>query len=294
MYYLFGSSACVDVLRDVAHAHLAPGADTGCFYTLKAAYQTFLRRWHPRLPSGSVSGPVYVDDPRIESELIRAFLNESPLDDLPRYRDKTFFEIGDERRGDITADLLHVANAIDGFRDIDPGFWNVFDLFVNHLFFAFSRYSRGGTDSDCIGVLYLSRARQYSLRDLYEIIVHELTHTMMFVDELTRPHYGEESLMPHPENWALAAITGMRRPLDKVLHSMVISTEVLLHRELVLGHEGETTIHPDSVTLRGNVLRTIDSLVEHPNRDALLGRRGFELIARCHDTITALRGASGA
>ena len=282
MHYLFGPQACHDILTSLARPYLDGGAraEPG-FMDWKQAYQRYLKWVHPYLPAGSPAGPVYVEDPAVADALIEGFMAESPLDDLPRYRDSTFFENTPELQPRILADLDHVREAIARFRGLDPGFWRTFDLFINFVLCPYSRYSRGGSDSDCIGVLYLSRTRDYSLRDLYEIIVHEFTHTAMFLDEKSRPHYDDESLMPAPRSWARATISGMQRPLDKVLHSMVIATEVLLHRDEVLGHDAETTIHPPTPVLANSVLLTIQSMLELPDRDRLLAPRAFELMERC-------------
>jgi hypothetical protein len=207
---------------------------------------------------------------------------------LPRYRDATFFENGTDKRVNILADVHYVQAAIERFREIDPGFWTTFDLYVNFVLCPFSRYSRGGTDSDCIGALYLSRARDYSLRDLYEIIIHEFTHTVMFLDEHLIAHYGDEDAMAHQENWVRATISGTLRPLDKVLHSMVVATEILLHRDRVLGHDADTTIHQKTPELAESVRLTIASMLDHPNRDQILGPRGFQLIDLCQSAVAHL------
>jgi hypothetical protein len=289
MYHLLGRQSCHGILETMARPYLDGGREPG-FQEWKHGYQRYLAWLHPYLPAGSPEGPIYLDDEAAERVFIDAFLEESPLDDLPRYRDRTFFENGPEHRSRISADLAYVRDAVARFRPLDPGYWATYDLFINFVLCPFSRYSRGGSDSDCIGVLYLSRTREYSLRDLYEIIVHEFTHTVMFVDERSRPHYEDESLMPAPENWGRATISGMQRPLDKVLHSMVIATEVLLHRDRVLGHDGETTIHPPTPVLANSVLLAIGSMLELPNRDRLLAPRAFDLMERCAAVANRLLG----
>ncbi|WP_437680010.1 aKG-HExxH-type peptide beta-hydroxylase [Sorangium sp. So ce131] len=290
MYHLLGQETCHDVLKSLARPYLEgpDDVDPG-FMGWKRAYQRYVKWIQPYLPSGSPAGPVYVDDPALEDVFLEAFMKESPLDDLPRYRDRTFFENGPAARPQIAEDVRHLCESMRKFGQLDPGFWAAFDLFVNFVLCPVSRYSRGGSGSDCIGVLYLSRTRTYSLRDLYEILVHEFTHTAMFLDERSRPHYGDERLMPLPENWARATVTGMQRPLDKVLHSMVVATEVLLHRDLVLGHDADTVIHPRTPELVTNVLLTIRSMLDLPNRDRLLAPRAFDLMERCHAAVSRLR-----
>jgi len=145
----------------------------------------------------------------------------------------------------------------------------------------YSRYSRGGTDSAAVGTLFISRPRTYSSRDLYEILVHECTHTMMFVDEMVSPHYCDEASMALEENFSIAALSGTRRPLDKALHSLVVSTELFLHRELVLGHDAPTMIHPSTSKLVANINTTIESLNALNQSEHLLAPRAWDLVRRC-------------
>ena len=75
------------------------------------------------------------------------------------------------------------------------------------------------------------------------MLIHEFTHHAMFLDELRYKHYSYEMVMDR-STWARSAILNASRPLDKVLHSIVVATEVLLFRKYHLGHPTNPRVHP--------------------------------------------------
>ncbi len=293
MHYLIGERDCDGIARTLFApvGAAAPLGDAANRASASRAYARFLAQLQPSIPMQPEFGVVLIDDSAFENAIIDAFYHESPLDDLPRYRDRTFFENGPEYRAAITADVAWLDEAMSRFPVHDPAFWTSFGFFVNYILCPYSRYSRGGSDSAAIGALFISRPRSYSARDLYEILVHEFTHTVMFLDEQVDRHYADETLMAQPDHYARAAISGTARPLDKVLHSLVVATEVLLHRDHVLGHDGATMIHPPTPELLRNMALTIDSIRELDRRDDLLADRGLDLVDRCAGVVSAMTRA---
>jgi hypothetical protein len=284
MYHLLGPERCQNRMRKLVELTTGRDMRAASQRELKAGYMAFLRRRQPDLPSHDDPGVCFLDDQAQEDAFIRAFLRPSPLDDLERYADQGYFQNGPHVREAIREDLAHVHHALVDFHRTDPGFWDAFALFVTHLFCPQSQYSRGGSDSGAIGAIFLSGPRSYSRADLYELLVHEFTHTAMFVDELITPHYEDEEAMARPENFALGAITGLWRPLDKTLHSVTVATEVLLHRQrnLALGRDiSPRTVHPETPRLSLGILRAVDSMRYPPRVAALLSERAHQLLELC-------------
>lgn len=288
MYRVLGPSPLYELLQHL----LEPWLDTGApvLEDWAMAYARLLHAISPKVPSQPGPGIEFVMDESIEKCLVEAFYNPSTLDDLPFYRDSTYFDVDPEMRKCGHLEAHDVAARIKGFFGIDPGFWALFQFLVTFIMCPTTRFATGGTDSAAIGAIFISQPNTYSDHDLYELLIHEFTHTAMFLDELVRPHYGDEALLPDPKNYGLAAISGLYRPLDKVLHSLVVSTEVLLHRHEVIGHPADSRIHPPSPVLREGALRAADSLLSLAGRDQLLGSRGLWLTHRCADLIDSTWG----
>lgn len=255
---------------------------------LKLDYLNALEKMQPEIPSHQSEGVILLDDEALETELIQAFLGPSILNDLPQYADKSYFQNDDTVRDEIRASQNYIANCMDKFANSDPQFWQAFALYVNFLFSTKSSYSRGGSDSRAIGTLFFSNALSYSQADLYELLVHEFSHTVMFIDEQINPHYEDELLMAEAENFAIGAITNLKRPLDKTLHSAVVATEVLLHRmnNPLLYHDATPrTIHAETQSLCAGILRSIESMRKPPHVAALLSERGHSLLDMCSNAV---------
>jgi hypothetical protein len=157
----------------------------------------------------------------------------------------------------------------------------VFDIFVNFVVCTESKYTSGGTSSAALGVIYVVRPQDRTPHTLYELFIHESTHLMMFVDERRSRHYRSDALIAVKDNYVVSAVYERLRPLDKVLHSIVVSTEVLLHRENVIGHDVESTIHPPTAKLLQSTLRSAESTLETQSRKQLLAPRGVQLVENC-------------
>jgi hypothetical protein len=116
-----------------------------------------------------------------------------------------------------------------------------------------------------------------------------MTHLSLFVDERLRRHYLDYATLHLPENFARSAVYGLQRPLDKVLHSIVVATEVLLFREYVTGHDSHTgAIHPATERLLAGTLASIESTLDLQRRRPVLAPRGIELVSRCRELLGAL------
>jgi hypothetical protein len=185
----------------------------------------------------------------------------------------------------IEAEAAHAEQQYRAFQAKDPAFWKVFDLYVEHVACIDSKFSPGGTISTALGVIYLSNPRKRSALGLYELYVHECTHLMMFVDQMRRRHYRDFEAIAKKENYCVSAIYEMDRPLDKVLHSLVVATELVLHREHVLGHHDDTSVHPSTEKLVASSLVTARELLEQQARRQLLAPRGVWLVERCREHL---------
>jgi hypothetical protein len=286
MFYLCGRDACYSTVFDLSHVYLQDKpASEASFLDWKTAYNRYLNSFQPLIPQRRAWGVQLVDDKALEDNLLWGFYRESPLDDLDRYRDTTFFENGPEHRAEISQDVAYLREIYPEYARHDAEYWKFFELVINYILCPKSRYSRGGADSDAIGVLYMVEPRKRAHHDMYEILIHETTHNIMFLDERIHGHYASYRILPAKENFARAAITGLLRPLDKVLHSLVVVTEVLLHRQRVLGHDADTTIHPRSEMIVKGGLATIESIHALPNKNELLTPRAFDLIEQCRNHL---------
>src|SRR5581483_6992105 len=125
---------------------------------------------------------------------------------------------------------------------------------------------KGGSTSQAIGVIWANPKVSYTTADIIEILVHELSHHAMFLDELRYTHYSY-SRVPQQSTWARSAILNVARPLDKVLHSIVVAIEVLLFRDGYLGYPVNPRVHPPTRVMIEQLRDSISSTEQAIARD---------------------------
>lgn len=131
----------------------------------------------------------------------------------------------------------------------------------------------------------------YSLHDMVEILVHEMTHHAMFIDEVRHVHYSY-SAITDKSTWARSAILNVPRPLDKVLHSTVVSTEVLLMRANYIGHPMMSKVHPPTnimlTQLNDAIASTEQILLRYKGPDQIFTNRAHEIFDNVQQQSKAL------
>jgi hypothetical protein len=121
-----------------------------------------------------------------------------------------------------------------------------------------------------------------------EFLVHELTHHLLFISErcVAQFYYKE---MIKEENFAQSAILNRRRPLDKVVHSIVVSTEILLARQTFLPPK-QIHIHPESEVICSQTEIAIDSVLQSKNLDRVVTPWTKRLLSACQSVIRRKEG----
>ena len=154
------------------------------------------------------------------------------------------------------------------------------------VFCGGSAQAVGGTTSAAIGVVWGNPEKEWGECDYLEYFVHELTHTLMFLDELRFLHYKNQDAMRDGENFSLSAILQVERPLDRVLHSIVVATEVLLLRKRNLVNHSQCQIHPSTDHLVESTQRSIERLRSHPSRHYILTSRAWDIVEMCRSSLS--------
>lgn len=152
--------------------------------------------------------------------------------------------------------------------------------------------ARGGSTSAALGVIWANPKLSYRIPDVVEFLMHELVHHAMFVDELCYGHY-DYDLILSKDRWANSAILHVGRPVDKVLHSLVVASEILAFRNNVLGHPADPKVHPPSTELIKQAQASLMSLRQVVDRElqeglVLLLPRAHKLLLCVEQTLNSM------
>jgi hypothetical protein len=276
MYFSHGFRANVETISLLSRPYAAE--DLRDFAALKKAYQGYTAFIQPGLPVSRSEDIEFNNEPADLKEFARAFNEESELSDI-----RTSLLL--ENFQDAPKKLETARSAYRKIQERYPELGLLFKLAFNTMFSLPSVKSGGGSASSAIGVLWVNPRATWSENDVIEFLIHELTHNLVFLDERRHSHYVDLKKAVDKENWALSAVLGRLRPIDKGMHSLVVATEILLFRDKFTGHDDRYRVHPPSAILREQTLRCAESLLNLKNIAELCRPRFIELALTCKDKL---------
>ncbi|MCH7306645.1 HEXXH motif-containing putative peptide modification protein [Acinetobacter sp. NIPH 1852] len=203
-------------------------------------------------------------------------LGESDLDDLNQKN--VIIPIEDHL---LKEKKIKIENAIEKLREISEDHYALLNILITDIFIMPSNIASGGSSSECIGLVWANPKISHPTIDIVEFLIHEMTHNCMFIDEHNHLHYNYEKILLK-ENWAMSAILKKPRPIDKVLHSIIVSTEILLLRDKIIGHPNKPKVHPPTKLLKEQTIISINSLenifLKNENINNLITSRAIDLL----------------
>lgn len=253
MYHLFGKENSIRNVYRLSKKHLN-GQDV-TVNKLKSAFWQFLDGYQPLIPHPTSNRGFFVNDAEVEEKLTEAYRTDAILND--RSQSTLIAEPFDQETK--LENEREATQAIEMIRNASQGIYQLLDLAIHSIFFRKSDSSGGGSTSNAIGVIWLNNRSHWSTQDLAELLIHELTHNLVFIDELCNLHMQDYALLQKEENFAQSAILHTKRPLDKVFHSIVVAVEVLKSRQNYWDEPKAPKVHPPSKVMYKQTCDALDS-----------------------------------
>ncbi|NBE50761.1 aKG-HExxH-type peptide beta-hydroxylase [Streptomyces boluensis] len=296
MISLKGPQSVVETAYVVSSAHASrtqqqfPVAESQ-FDALRAGYQLMISDMQPVLRDvfeAAGEYPVAVIDGKEHEGLRNAFLKgiaEEASVDYDIFREQQVF--GAE---ELAAKRRQITDALEVVGENWPEFRALYELLVPVLLYAPDGGLAGGTSSTVLGVLWLAPKEHWNSIDVQEFLLHEFIHHTLFLEERRFGFYRNMDLLMEDQYLTRSAIRKDRRPLDKVLHSIVVGTEVLLARQdnRIPGYADTVlSLHPQSDELRDGVAASLDEVFELP-LEKLLQPRPIEILELCRKRLAEI------
>ena len=243
---------------------------------IRSAYRETLSQLQPAVPRCPGSTPVMITEAKDIISLVDIFNCDNALNDISH-------AIKPDRQAYEESMKLfrQFQESIASNLDLDA----LFSLAVTGLFYAPSDHAGGGTTSAAIGVIWVDPRPSWNRSDLFEMMVHELSHTLMFIDEYTHRHYESLIEIAKEKYYFRSAILAKDRPLDKVVHSLVVSTEVLISRMKNNMDPAKPHVHPPSKVMLEKALATAKLLIASETVRDLCTDRAMDLIEICLERL---------
>jgi hypothetical protein len=247
---------------------------------LARSWQQYIRRREPAIPPIDIDHrklPVYFGDGPEGQALLGAFHRACLIDSVD-YEPPGY---ASEDAQQLSESAERIAAALDHLAGSWPQVRALYGVLLPVVVLAPSHGLAGGTASSVPGVLWAATKPSWTEIDVQEFLLHELVHTTLFLEERRHGFYRDMRLLLEEDNLVPSAIRQDRRPLDKVLHSIVVATEILLARAR-LGTDPDLrgALHPDSDTLRAGALRSLHA-AQGLNLEGLLMPRPMEILDKC-------------
>jgi len=247
---------------------------------LARSWHEYMRRREPAIPFIEVDSaqlPIFVGNGVAAQRLLDAFQRACLIDSVdyvsPRY--------SAEETKALSESAERVTNALKQLGRDWPQVRGLYGLLLPVVLLAPARGLAGGTASSIPGVLWAATKPTWSDVDLQEFLIHELVHTTLFLEERRYGFYHDMGLLLENQNLVASAIRQDRRPMDKVFHSIVVATEILLARQkLGTGTAFSGAVHPDSETLRAGARRSVEA-ARTLDLERLLMPRPIAIIEQC-------------
>ena len=282
MYHLFGINQSVKNIYLLSHKFILNETPKNTV-ELKKYYLDFLKEHQPHQPV-NYSENIIINDELIEEKLLNAY-HISALNDLGQSNliGKTISHVKKEQ-------LQHkVKEAIELIKFKDESLYHLLHLVIHSIFFRESESSPegfksvGGSSSTAMGTIWISDSRDFTTEDYAELLLHELTHHLLFIFERCHAQFNY-SEMVKPENFAQSAILNKKRPLDKVVHSIAVAVEIIIARKNIF--KGlSVTAHPSTEILKKQVCDAISDVQNLNNINELITPWTKELLHQCLQAI---------
>lgn len=249
---------------------------------LKKLFFSFLEKNQSKNIANYTSDPFDLTQ-EVENILIKAF-SSSSLNDMKQNEVIGDIFLPDEKKRKV----LLVQDALNHAKHISSDFNIAFELVIHSIVLRQPniiegiKKSHGGSSSVAIGSIWFGMDDRLKQRDLVEMLVHELAHHLLFIRELNTKLF-DYSRISNKENYAVSAILKTPRPLDKVLHSIVVASEILLWRESYSYNFDSCLVHPASSDIINDTLLSIKSIKQKDIRKKMLSTHAYEILEKCED-----------
>lgn len=243
---------------------------------LKEPYINFLKNYQPDFIHNTDNEKV-VTNINLFKNLKKAY-GESSLNDLQQ--EQMLQDFLDNSK--LEKKIKRINKALKYIKNKDPKLYHLFDLCIHSIIVTDSHknsegfQAHGGTSNKCIGLIWVTLKDTLTDQDIVELLIHELTHTLVFIDEICNPQFNYEHITKK-WSWAKSAILNRLRPMDKVVHSIIVSHEILSTRNQLFNNQEDLTVHPTSYFMMTSIKKAIHSVLNHDYKNKICLGRAIEL-----------------
>lgn len=275
MYYLLGLEKNLEAIAVISRSFLNENISKASFGGLKGAYFKFTKYIQPSIPTPPLTSEIcFVGDSQLSAELTAFFLDENDDSKGKNISGCEFKQI--HNKVVLERKLALVMNALNSCQKNSYEYYYLIQLLFSYVFFIQSESLACATSPGAPGLLLLDH-KEWSVWDICEMFIHETAHQLVSLDEYRYGHYSDMSAMINPENYAISAIRRVNRPLNKVIHGLVVAFEILAYRKTLENFNLSIRIHPATDMLTTQIFESLNSINQVNRKRTILTPRASEI-----------------
>jgi len=134
----------------------------------------------------------------------------------------------------------------------------------------------GGSISNGIGLIWLSPLKEWDSKYYGEMLVHELVHNCVFLEDMVRGIMPNTELLGMEDALSISAIRQTRRPYDKSFHSACVVSGIMYYYTQIGESEKATQFLPSLRNTLEDLRKSYDRLAEQ--NQYVLSQNGYEIL----------------
>lgn len=276
MYYLLGLEKNLETIATVSKSFLKCEGKQLTFSTLKSAYFQFTQYTQPKIPiSNNVSEVTFVNDVKLQEQLIEIFLDRPIKGTNHRTISNVTFN-GIDKNQELISKYDLVRKSLRHYKERNENLHFLTQLLFTYIFAIKINGVACATIPKALGLLLIDH-KLWNINDMCEMLVHETTHQLVTLDEYRYEYYLNQQKLFNPENYCISTLRKTKRPVNKVIHSLIVAYEIINYRKNILASNENVTIHPGTDILKKQIFKTLESL-DRPQIKNNLSTRAIYLI----------------
>ncbi|MDG4658580.1 HEXXH motif-containing putative peptide modification protein [Ectobacillus antri] len=277
MYSLIGVEEVIKTIYTLSHPYLQPGQNPSLI-DIKLALRKHLSKIQPNVSRSELTEIEFIlSGVRIESLLNALMIEREEMDK------KTPEQLNQK-------DSLK--KVMVGFDDLCKRANRISDIFrmvIDTIVVTTDvKISGSATISNAVGIMWVQPDNWWSNADILEALVHELTHTLLFLDEQRYGHYSKVESLNDEKTWVPSAIRNELRPINGVVHSIIVAAEILNLRKELHFKQDELNLHGNSRDLIIKTKNSLDAIMQKPASWNLLSKRMQFLLETTNKLMNSL------
>jgi hypothetical protein len=169
-----------------------------------------------------------------------------------------------------------INDALSLIRKTNVNLFNLFHSIIGSIAVHSIPERDGGSISNGIGLIWLSPLKSWDSKYYGEMLVHELIHNCVFLEDMVRGIMPNTDLLGIDDALSISAIRQTRRPFDKSFHSACVVSGIMYYYTQIGDPEKAMQFLPSFRNTLGDLKESYEKLAK--NGQYVLSQNGCEIL----------------